>query len=153
MAERAAPIRPARAADLPAILACAEAAYGKYVARMGKKPGPMLADYQDQIAAGLVHVLEHDADVAGFIVLMARADHLFVENVALDPAHHGQGLGRRLMTFAEERAQELGLGGIRLYTNVKMTENFPFYERLGYQITERRTEDGYDRVYFLKRLV
>ncbi len=152
MAEPDAKIRLAVAADLTAIRACAEAAYGKYIARMGKKPGPMLADYPGQVADGLVHVMEVEAGIAGFIVAMARADHLFVENVALDPAYQGRGLGRHLMAFAESRAGALGLDAIRLYTNVKMTENFPFYERLGYEITERRTEDGYDRAYFLKRL-
>ena len=119
---------------------------------MGKQPGPMLADYPGQVADGLVRVIEVDACVAGFIVTMARPDHLFVENLALEPTFHGRGLGRRLMAFAESRARDLGLDAIRLYTNVKMTENFPFYRRLGYRITERRSEDGYDRVYFLKRL-
>ena len=152
MAKPEGTIRPAGAADLPGIRACAEAAYEKYTARMGKKPGPLLADYPGQIAGGLVHVLELDGRVAGFIVMMARPEHLFVENVALDPRWHGRGLGRRLMAFAEARAAELGLGAVRLYTNVKMTENLPFYERLGYHVTERRSEDGYDRLYFLKRL-
>ena len=152
MAEPEPTFRPARAEDLPAVVACAEAAYGKYVVRMGKKPGPMLADYPGQVAAGLVHLVELEGRLAGFIVMMARADHLFVENLALDPAVQGRGLGRRLMAFAEARARGHGLDAVRLYTNVKMIENFPFYERLGYQITERRTEDGYDRVYFLKRL-
>ena len=76
----------------------------------------------------------------------------FVENVALDPAFHGQGLGRALMAFAEDQARARDLAAIRLYTNVKMTENFPFYAKLGYRETGRVTEDGYDRVYFVKQV-
>ncbi len=84
------------------------------------------------------------------IVRFARGDHLFVENVAVDPAFHGQGLGRRLMDFAEAAARARGFPVLRLYTNVHMTENFPFYDRLGYAGTGRVHEDGYERVYFEK---
>ena len=56
------------------------------------------------------------------------------------------------MAFAEETARRGGLPSIRLYTNVKMTENIPFYEDLGFVETTRRREDGFDRIYFEKRL-
>lgn len=56
------------------------------------------------------------------------------------------------MAFAEETARRGGLPSIRLYTNVKMTENIPFYEDLGFVETNRRREDGFDRIYFERRL-
>ena len=143
-------MRPAAAGDVAGILSCVRAAYGIYVERIGKKPAPMLADYAALTAAGQVHVLELEGRLAGVIVLFPRADHLFVENVAVDPAFHGHGLGRRLMDFAEAAARAQGLPAIRLYTNVHMTENFPFYDRLGYVVTGRVHEDGYDRVFFEK---
>jgi ribosomal protein S18 acetylase RimI-like enzyme len=80
------------------------------------------------------------------------ADHLFIENVAVHPDHQGRGLGQRLLARAESEAGARGLPALRLYTNVKMTENFPFYEALGFVETERRREDGFDRVYMEKRL-
>ena len=110
----------------------------------------MLADYAVLSAAGQVHLLELDGRLAGVVVMIARVDHLFVENVAVDPAFQGQGLGRRLMDFAEADARARGLPVLRLYTNVHMTENFPFYDRLGYAVTGRVHEDGYERVYFEK---
>ena len=54
--------------------------------------------------------------------------------------------------FAESLARRLDLPAIRLYTNVKMTENLPFYESLGFLEVERRREDGFDRVYFSRSL-
>jgi hypothetical protein len=33
-----------------------------------------------------------------------------------------------------------------------MTENIRMYEHLGYEETDRRTEEGYDRVYMRKTL-
>ena len=145
-------IRRADARDVSAITACVRAAYQVYVERMGKEPAPMLADYAALTAAGRVRVLDLDGQLAGAIVLFARGDHLFVENIAVDPAFQGRGLGRRLMDFAEAVARDQGLPAICLYTNVHMTENFPFYERLGYVVTGRVREDGYDRVYFKTEL-
>ena len=56
------------------------------------------------------------------------------------------------MAFAEAAASARGLPAIRLYTNIHMTENFPFYARLGFVETGRVHEDGYDRVYFEKTI-
>ena len=54
------------------------------------------------------------------------------------------------MALAEEEAQRLGLTTITLYTNERMTENIELYKRLGYTETERKTEQGYQRVYMRK---
>ena len=150
MAEPA--VRRARLADSTAIAACAAAAYQGYVARIGRKPAPMVADFAAHIAAGEVHVLAAGDALWGFIVMRSAADHLFVENVAVWPERQGGGAGRRLMEFAEATARKLGLPAIRLYTNVKMTENLPFYEGLGFVEVERRHEDGFDRIYFSRQL-
>ena len=77
---------------------------------------------------------------------------LFVENVAVDPARQGQGHGRRLMAFAETYASGLGLRTLRLYTNEVMHENIPFYEGLGFAVSERVLDDGYHRIYLEKSL-
>jgi len=145
-------LRPAVPGDLEDVAACARAAYQKYVARIGKEPAPMVADFRSLIASGEVHVLVFGAAVAGFIVLRPGADHLFVENVAVHPDRQGHGFGRQLMAFAQSMAVERGLPALKLYTNVKMTGNFPFYESLGFIETEHRREDGFDRVYMSKKL-
>ena len=145
-------IRPARADDRAAIETCVRAAYAKYVPRMGKEPAPMLADYATLIAAGVVHVLADRSGVRGVVVCFAREGYFFLENVAVDPAHQGQGLGRALLGFVEQQAREAGCHEIRLYTHERMTENIPFYQRLGYEEVDRRVEDGYARVFMRKTL-
>jgi ribosomal protein S18 acetylase RimI-like enzyme len=112
----------------------------------------MLADYGSLIAAGEIHVLESDDMLGGFIVMRPLDGRLFVENVAVDPARQGQGHGRRLMAFAEIYASGLGLPALRLYTNQVMHETIPFYESLGFAVSERRLEDGYRRIYLEKPL-
>jgi hypothetical protein len=50
------------------------------------------------------------------------------------------------------RHRELGLSEFRLVINLVMTENQTFYPRHGYTETGRRRQDGYDRVFYAKRL-
>jgi ribosomal protein S18 acetylase RimI-like enzyme len=145
-------LRPAEAGDVAAIAGCARAAYAGYVSRIGREPAPMVADFAALVAAGEVHVLLAGEGLAGFIVVRSGPDHLFIENVAVHPDQQGRGFGRRLMAFAEAAARDRGLPALELYTNVKMTENFPFYSSLGFVETERRHEDGFDRVYMRKKL-
>lgn len=145
-------IRLAQPADLRGIEACAEAAYGKYVARIGRKPAPMTADYQSQIDSGIVHVIGSGRTIAGFAVFYPRGDHVHLENVAVHPAFHGMGHGMRLIRFVEHSAAASGAAAIELYTNARMTENLSLYPRLGYEETGRRSEDGFERVYFRKLL-
>ena len=145
-------LRPGGREDVDDIRACVRAAYRKYVPRMGKEPGPMLADFESQVAAGQVTVLEAAGRLQGLIVMFPQGDHLFVENVAVWPEEQGHGYGRRLLLHAESEARRLGLGEIRLYTEVRMTENLDFYPAIGYEEIGRRVESGYRRVYFRKRL-
>ncbi|MCU1759821.1 GNAT family N-acetyltransferase [Pseudomonas sp. 14P_8.1_Bac3] len=146
-------IRQAVAADEGVVRACAEQAYTQYVEVIGRKPAPMLADFGAQIAAGQVYVATGEQDeVRGFVVFFAVGQHMLLENVAVSEAGRGKGIGKALIQFCEAEALRLGLGSVQLYTNVKMVDNLSIYPRLGYVETERRSEDGFDRVYFEKRL-
>ncbi|WP_166360665.1 GNAT family N-acetyltransferase [Pseudomonas akapageensis] len=146
-------IRPAVADDEVAVRACAEQAYDQYVAVIGRKPAPMLADYRAQIAAGHVYLCTGEQDgLLGFIVFFPVDQHLFLENVAVTEVARGKGVGKALIQFCETEAVRLGLGSVHLYTNEKMTENLSIYPRLGYVEVQRRSEDGFNRVYFEKRL-
>ena len=57
------------------------------------------------------------------------------------------------MEFAEREAVRRQLGRLILYTNEAMTENHAIYTHLGYREIERRTEDGYQRIYMEKILL
>ena len=146
-------IRKAVPRDEPAIRACALAAYSRYIAAIGRKPAPMVADYAAGIAAGHVHVaLDGNGALAGFIVFFAREDRMFLENVAVLPEAAGKGIGGALIRFCEDAARQGGLAAVELYTNERMVENLSLYPRLGYEETGRRCEDGFNRVFFEKRL-
>lgn len=152
-------IRPAVAADVPAVKAVVDAAFLPYVARIGVVPVPMEADHAANVAAGRVFVAELPDDggagpvrVAGLVVLEPRTDHLYLDTVAVLPDAQGAGLGRLLLEFTEARARALGLPEIRLFTNAMMWENQTIYPRLGYETVERRVTGPYDRIHYRKRL-
>jgi GNAT superfamily N-acetyltransferase len=143
-------LRRATAADLPAITDLIDAAYARYLTRMDKPPAPMLRDYGPSVRAGTTWVA--GSPVTAVLTLDPRANHLLVENIAVHPAAQGQGLGRGLMSFAEQEAARQGLRRMALVTHEVMTENQAIYARLGYAETGRRTEDGYRRVFMAKDL-
>ena len=72
--------------------------------------------------------------------------------MAVDPARRGQGIGGALIAFVEAEARRAGLVAVELYTNGMMRENLEMYPALGYRETGRRTEDGFERVYFRKEV-
>lgn len=130
-------LRRARPADAAAIAGLVDRAYEKYLPRIGRPPAPMLADYPDVVRRHQVWVAEESGAIVAALVLIPEADTLLLDNIAVDPAHQGGGLGRRLMAFAESEASRQGYASVRLYTNEKMTENIAFYARLGYRETGR----------------
>lgn len=145
-------IRTAKPQDAAAIQNCADEAYSPYIEDIGRVPAPMIADFPAQINAGMAHVVTLDGHVAGYIVFFARPGHMFLENVAVRDAARGRGVGKALIRYCEAEALRLGLPAVELYTNAKMTGNLTLYPRLGYTETDRRREDGFDRVYFRKVL-
>ncbi len=145
-------IRRATPADVATIVELVQRAYRHYVARIGVRPRPMDADYAELVAVHRVWVAVDATVIVGTIVLIAEQDHLEVGNVAVDPQYQGNGVGRALLAFAEDEARRGGVREVRLFTHASMTENRAYYPRLGYVQTDRRVDDGLDRVFFAKTL-
>jgi GNAT superfamily N-acetyltransferase len=110
----------------------------------------MDADYAAAIEANEVWVLASGERLLGVLVLRREADHLFIDNVAVEPGEQGAGVGGALLQHAEARAAELGVPEVRLLTHELMTENRAIYAHLGWEETERRLEGKFSRVYFRK---
>ncbi|MQQ07702.1 GNAT family N-acetyltransferase [Epibacterium sp. SM1979] len=154
-------IRPARPQDVDAIQSCATEAFQQYVAAIGKKPAPMVADFAALIDAGHVYVAVQSPDrsldqppgnLLGYIVFFRSDTVVELENIAVRPSATGRGVGKALIQFCEDSARQGGAQAVALYTNAKMVENLAIYPHLGYQEIARRREDGFDRVFFKKTL-
>ena len=145
-------IRRATLADAETIAALTDAAYAKYLPRMGRKPQPMTADYQQIVAAHPVWVLSGKRELAGVLVLMHEPDTMLIYSVAVHPSYQRRGFGRQLLAWAEHQAREAGYSRIRLYTNALMAENIALYQYLGYRETHREPFHGLVLVHLAKTL-
>lgn len=143
------PLVTATMGDLPDIQRVAHDAFAPYMPVIGKPPAPMMQDYAPFVAAGQVTCTRAKD---GFVVLVPRDDHLYLDTIAVLPAAQGRGIGRGLLTYAMSHARALGLPRVHLCTNAKMTANIALYQSVGFQITGRGQQDGFDRVFFDLRI-
>jgi ribosomal protein S18 acetylase RimI-like enzyme len=145
-------LRPATAADVPKLTELVRAAYAHYVPRLGEPPRPMTDDYAKVVGTHQVAVAERDSKILGLIVVGVDDEGFFVDNVAVDPAHQGSGVGKALLEHAESAARAAGFDSIYLYTHERMVENLALYSRIGYVEYDRRLHGGSRIVYLRKQL-
>jgi GNAT superfamily N-acetyltransferase len=144
--------RSATAADASKVTGLVEAAYGHYVERIARLPGPMTDDYAEVIRNRHVTVAERHGAIVGVIVLTVTDEGFLLDNVAVHPSHRRTGLGRALLEFAEAEARRAGFDSIYLYTHEQMTENLVLYSRIGYVESDRRSQGEFSLVYMRKHL-
>ena len=145
-------LRPATPADADEVAALVNDAYGHYVARIGRRPGPMTWDYAEMIRDWDATVAESGGAIVGLLIVGPTDEGFVVENVAVHPSQQGKGLGRALLELAETKARGAGFDSIYLFTHEKMTENQALYARIGYVEYERRVEGELARVFMRKPL-
>lgn len=145
-------LRRAAPADAAKVRGLVRQAYAKWVPIMGREPLPMLADYD-------LAVREHEIDLAyvggvlaALIEIIVHPDHLFIENLAVDPGHQGRGLGKFLLAHVEARAQVLAVPELRLLTAQKMAGNAAFYQSVGFQIDRTEPFKGGFTIYMSKKV-
>jgi 2-methylisocitrate lyase-like PEP mutase family enzyme/ribosomal protein S18 acetylase RimI-like enzyme len=147
-------LRRATAADAPAFTALARRAYARWTELIGIPPTPVVADYGAILAdpswEGWIIDGADGAEATLAFEIMPDRFELFGIAVRLEAANNG--LGRKLMDFAERRARERGYREITLYTNIRMVSNRAFYGRLGYEETGRIYPGGRQAVTMAKRL-
>ena len=90
-----------------------------------------------------VYCLTHREQVLGFVGVWERK----VEMLFLDPAYFGQGLGKRLLTFALTE-----LGADRIDVNEQNTHAAEFYRRSGFEVWEKTDRDDQGRPYPILRM-
>lgn len=145
-------LRRASLEDAPAIRELVNEAFAGYIPLIGREPLPMTADHADLILHHEVWVLEERSEIIGVLEMKANPDDLYIDTVAVRNAQQSQGIGKRLLSFAETRARELGLNATTLFTNERYTRLLEMYASLGYAETHRVPVQGTDAVHLKKRL-
>lgn len=140
----------ANANHVNAIEACATSAYAIYLERMRQTPAPMVANFAELVSQGKVLVALSEKELLGYVVFYPIDNAVHLENLALFPEHQAKGLGKQLIQHVEHYAHTHQMREVNLYTNVAMHENIGMYKHLGYIELERKTVNGFDRIYFRK---
>ena len=145
-------MRTARPDDAAAIRALVRAAYAKWVPVVGREPRPMQADYDAAIRNHRLDLIEEAGQLVALIETEARADHYWIENLAVLPEAQGRGFGKQLLAHAETLARAAGLTELRLLTNGRMAANRALYRSVGYVETAEEPFMESTVVYLSKQL-
>ena len=145
-------LRRAGPEDAAAVGALTRAAYGKWVAVIGREPVPMQADPMAAIARARVDVLDEAGKLLALVETRLEPGYLWVESLAVQPEAQGRGCGKRLMGHAEGLTLAAGLAEIRLLTNPAFAGNVAFYQGLGFSIDREEPFRGGWTTYLSKRL-
>jgi GNAT superfamily N-acetyltransferase len=144
--------RRANPGDVSAIEALQRAAYARNRTLLGVEPLPLQADYKEIVERMEVWLFGPPEDLRGVLALEAQSDALLIWSVASAPEAQGAGLGGLMLDFAERRARELNLAGVRLYTGEKLRDNVDWYRRRGFAIERLETLADRAIVHMRKRL-
>lgn len=87
-----------------------------------------------------------DDEVVGTGALLREADGVYeVTKMAVEPAHQGRGIGRRILEAAIARFRALGGTRLFLESNRKLAPAIHLYESLGFVDQGRRPDSHYAR--------
>jgi len=151
-------IRPAGAADIPAIHRIILAAFRKYADVLGLDGQvSALRETEADIAKEIVHktvlVAERDGEIVGSVRYeMITEDVAYLTRFSVDPDVHNSGIGKLLLAAVNEYAARQGAKVIALHTASKMTPLVRMYYGMGYYIKSTSEDRGYIRALFLREL-
>ncbi|WP_197688372.1 GNAT family N-acetyltransferase [Bradyrhizobium lablabi] len=145
--------RRATSGDVGTVREITRAAYSKWVPVIGREPKPMIADYEQAVVDHVIDIYEQGGLPIALIELIPKPSYLLIENVAVLPDRHGNGIGGLLLERAETIARSLGLSELRLYTNAMFATNITFYARRGFEEFMREPHASGSEVVHMKKSV
>jgi predicted N-acetyltransferase YhbS len=128
------PLRVAQPADADAITRLINAAF--QVESFFKRGDRLdLAEVQTRLATGRFILAEQDGVMIGCVYVEPGRERAYIGLLSVEPSLQGSGLGRRLMTAAEEYCRSAGCAFVDLRVVNLRTELPLFYRKLGYAQT------------------
>lgn len=138
------------------------AAFTPYVRALGREiPAAGSAEFAEgwerfvaELERGDVYVALDGERIVGAARTKPQEKDLYINQIAVDPAQQGSGVGSWLLQRIDEVARARGLGGLSLETAEMAVANIRLYQRHGFEIVRRGPPDhGLDphpRVYMVK---
>ena len=106
--------------------------------------GYALSVLEAELSSGIAFPLIHRAgQLIGFASFGPTEEpgEAKLHKLYLDPAHHGQGLGKRLLSWTESEAANHGFTRITLQVNKQNTKAVNAYSRGGYEMAREAAVD------------
>jgi GNAT superfamily N-acetyltransferase len=93
-----------------------------------------------------IRVLDNDDGLHGWVAserrrILEAGERIEIIGLVVDARYRGTGIGRALVTEAEQWARQLGFDVVCVRSNVLRDSSHPFYERMGY--ARRKTQHFY----------
>lgn len=127
-------VRTATEADLDAVLTLVNSAF--QVERFFKNRDRLdAADLAHHFKEGTFLLAEESGKLAGCVYVTRHGDRAYFGLLSVDPSHQKNGIGRRLVSAAEEFARETGARFMDLKLINLRTELPGIYEKMGYHIS------------------
>jgi ribosomal protein S18 acetylase RimI-like enzyme len=99
----------------------------------------------DKARTEIGFVAIEDGALVGCVFCKPEPGFLYIGKLAVSPACQGNGLGRRLLTVAEETAREKGLPALRLETRIELAGNHAIFAAWGFTRTAENSHPGFTR--------
>ena len=80
------------------------------------------------------------------VFLTEKTDCLYLGKLAVNGAERGNGLARKMVSLAEDRARDMGKPYLELQTRIELVENHAAFAKLGFTRTATGKHPGFDRV-------
>lgn len=134
------PIRDATSADLPAVVSLINAAFEveRFFIRGPRTTEDECARHLTAEGTTLLVATATDAPdepILGTVVVRTQGTRGYFGMLAIDPDQRRRGVGRRLITAAEDLARHQGCTSMEIRVVDLRTELPPLYEAMGYRIT------------------
>jgi N-acetylglutamate synthase-like GNAT family acetyltransferase len=81
---------------------------------------------------GSYHLMEEEGRLMALVFLQPKGNSLYLGSLTVDPDLQANGIGRKLLEYAEEVAVDQKLGKIKMTVITNRIELIAWYERRGY---------------------
>ena len=133
------------------------AAFGPYVRRLGREQGPEAYSWLPAaVGDGRVYGGFDGGHLVGVVITEPNESGWTLDQIVVDPARQGDGIGSWLLGQVEAKARAAGAPALFLDTAAMMTDLLRLYARHGFEEIRRgpptHGRDPHLRVYMQKRL-
>ena len=87
-----------------------------------------------------VYRMDVDGVLAGAATMLWRRDPSEIIELAIDPARHGQGLGRTFLDWLADEARRRGRTSLVVGTSSTSADNILFYQKCGFRLDDVRLD-------------